>query len=54
MAVVGSRINRLKCWKDNDSDILQSLDELDREWVKLWRRVASKQFLLEKTATKPF
>jgi hypothetical protein len=29
--------------KENDPDTLQILDELDEEWVKSWRKAASKK-----------
>lgn len=29
--------------EENDPDILQLLDELDKEWVKLWRKTARKK-----------
>ena len=30
--------------QENDPDILQILDELDKEWVKNWRRETKKRF----------
>ena len=30
-------------WEENDPDTLQLLDELDTDWVKLWRRATNKK-----------
>ena len=37
--------------KDNDPDTLQLSDELDTEWVKLWRRATKKKKSAQKELT---
>jgi hypothetical protein len=38
-------------WEENDPDTLQLLDELDTDWVKLWRRATNKKKATTKELT---
>jgi hypothetical protein len=38
-------------WMENDPDTLQSRDELDTDWVKLWRRATNKKRLTKRKLT---